>query len=139
MARGYPDYEGGKSKTFTVAEWAAFEGTDRNFYDVANNVVPGGVVVEAYVVPAGVTLVITQFSFMSNAAAIDDRDNNQMCEGIITDSVDGNLVRIGGNGGGSENFAKPLEILAGRAVTFWAVNNANHNCNLTVCAQAYEY
>lgn len=138
MARGYPDYEGGKAKTFTVAEWAAFEGTDRNFYDVVANAPPDGFILINYPVPAGVTLYITQFSFMSRASAIVDRDNSQLSEGIITDSIDGNQFRQGGNGGGGMDFRTPIAIVGGRSVIFWAVNNANHNCDLTVCAQAYE-
>ena len=139
MARGYPDHEGDKSGLYEKPEWAAFEGKDKNFYDVANNKASGLSVSESYVVPAGKTLYITSFSFICIAAAVADRDLNQMCYGWIHDGdLASTIWSQGGNGGGFATFSKPLVFAAGNTVSFACTNYANHNCNLAVSANGYE-
>lgn len=138
MVSGYPDYEGGKSKLYSGADWAALEAYDQNFFSFLANVLFNMATWVGYVVAAGRTLYITQISFSSHATAVADADNNQMCEGYIFDATTALwLYRRGGNGGGSEAFNKPIVGIALHTILMGCNNWANHNCDLSVSVEGY--
>ncbi len=139
MARGYPDYEGDKSKLFTVADWAAIEATDKNFEALLAGAVYADQAIVLYTVPPGRTLYITQFGFSSYASVAADGDNNQICRGLIYNlTLFANLWVTSGNGGDGLMFPKPLVVEAGHQVGFYSGNFSNHTCVLQVAAGGYE-
>lgn len=139
MARGYPDYEGDKQAIYLAPEWATKEGFERAFYQQSLNVAPLGGNILAYAVPAGVTLYLTQFGFLSRATLVADRDNNQMTDIFILDfTAVATLVVMGGNGGGFGMLPSYSKIPGGHNLQIQVHNFANHNCDLWLFAAGYE-
>jgi len=135
---GYPDFEGQKSKLFTVADWAAVEATDINLTAAVANVLFGFGVLVIYLVPAAQTLYITQISFSSRANLAASGDLPQICQGQLFNVTTGIfLYRQGGNGGGGRNFAKPIVIPGGETLDVIVINYANHACDVEVHAGGY--
>lgn len=137
MASGYPDYEGTKSKLFTVSDWAAVRATDKNFTGTAVNKTRGTGVISAYAVPTGSTLYITGASFdiYSNAAA----DYDHFLHGQIgLKSGATYLCRLGGIGGKAISFDKPLVIAGGTNFNIEITTQANVACNLGYSVWGYE-
>lgn len=139
MASGYPDFEGQKSKLFTVADWAAVLATDKELNFYVNDVIYGNYGYLDYTVPAGKTLYVTEISFLMYASDEADADNNQI--GVVslknqTDTTYHGLV--GGNGGGYLHLSKPAVFTAGKVVRLLVWNNANHTCNVEGYAGGYE-
>ena len=137
MARGYPDFEGGKVNLQTIAEWAAKEGVDKNFYAVGANKARGFGASVTYRVPAGKALYITHFSFSNYAFVAADSDNNSIGYAYITDLALPDY-QVGGNGGGSMVLPKPFVIAAGADFIGVVRNQANHNCNTEITVGGYE-
>ncbi|GAH78071.1 unnamed protein product, partial [marine sediment metagenome] len=124
------EYEGGKSKTFTVAEWAAFESTDKDFRAFGNNKAWGAGASIFYTPPAGKTLYITQVTGRTLSTLQEDADNNQICSLSLQDFTAGILkLDIGGNGGAGFPLYKPLVIPGGNLMVINFDNLANHNCS----------
>ena len=142
MARGYPDYEGGKSGLYLKPEWAAFEAIDMTFEGATPVPVSWGVsLTVSYTVPSGKTLYITDVSWWGKADAAADGDNNQIASLWILDVLDPtqtNWFRSAGNGGGAASFSKPIVIPAGHRLDFVVKNEANHVCNIAVAGCGYE-
>jgi len=138
VASGYPDYEGNKSKTYTVADWAAKEGTSLNKGGVhINDMVFGEYISEAYTVPTGKVFYITQFYFSSRAVNAADGDKSQMCFGQLQVAGFIKLFK-GGNGGGSISPITPIPVVAGVEVIGNCVCYANHAVKLGVGYGGYE-
>lgn len=139
MPHGYPDWEGGKSRVYSAADWAAVEGIDINLRKIAPGIGSGGGSYIDHPVPAGKTLYISQMSFACIAQNEADRDNNQICMGEIYDFDDG-VTRFsqGANGGGGLSFAKPIPIKALHTVWVRIWNFSNHPCNLYIAFGGYE-
>lgn len=141
MARGYPDFEGDKSKLYSVPEWAAYEATDKTFTTSDTDVAPDGSIFEEYEVDADKTLYISSVTFTATASAQADRDNNEMCELIIYKWAPAPTVAyclMGGNGGGQVTFPKPPVIEGGQILRVYVYNRANHNLNLKLNALGHE-
>lgn len=137
MPRGYPDFEGDKVGLYLKPEWAAKEGVDKNFYAVGADKAFGAGADGSYVVPAGKTLYITQYSYYNRAVLAADADNNQMCWGYLTDLIIADVV-FGGNGGGGGILKKPWVIIAGATMKWYIKNTANHNCHIGLVINGYE-
>lgn len=139
MTRGYPDYEGGKSKLYTVDEWAAFEGIDKNLFLTAVNKASGILTTGTYIVPSGKTLYVSGLGFSLVASEADDRDNNQIGYALLSGTL---LVTkysvVGGNGGGMAIFDKPIVIASGYTLNYSLANYANHNCDGYLSVWGYE-
>ena len=139
MARGYPDFEGQKSKLFTVADWAAVEATDKNLYGFGNDKAFAGSASVSYAVSVGKAFYIATVNIHSHATAVANADLNQIVDGLVWDNTDGTtLARLGGNGGASVSYVKPIVIPSGHTVIFYVYNWANHNCNINITALGYE-
>lgn len=135
----YPDFEGPKRGVYDPFSWGAVEGVDKNFTAFATNKGYQGKAENAYVVPAGKTLYIKQFSFQANGSAAADRDKQQACVGGIYSSDLGDYKWWqGANCGGGFPFTTPLVFEAGDTVTFLCYNYSNHNCDLGVAAGGIE-
>lgn len=134
----YPDYQGGKSRVYTPAEWAAFEGTDINLFGFAVNVANGLFAQVLYAVPVGSTLYITYFTFAIWAPLVADADNNQIGQMRLLNTTTGvTYADIGGNGGAGLVLAKPIVVPGGDTVGGYAINRANHNCDLDIFVAGY--
>jgi len=139
MANDYPDFEGDKSGIHLKADWAAHEGIDKNIFATLTNCVKNAVVVGSYLVPAGKTLYVTEFSFAIWATNAADADNNQfgyaylveLGLGLVTDIV-------GGNGGGFMPLAKPAVFTAGQTMRAVVSCQTNHFSEIRVTAHGYE-
>ena len=139
MASGYPDFEGGKSKLFTVAEWAALEATDKNFSASGEDVAFGLDAGLVYTVPAGKKLYITQIACSLSAYLEADGDNNQICRLYLWNETDDEYTAIiGGNGGAMMVFNKPIVFEAGIIVWIFVTQKANHNCDVWLFGSGYE-
>lgn len=135
----YPDYEGGKSKLFTAADWAALEATDVNFAVTGNNIAFNTTVQTVYVVPAGRTLYISHVAFQIYADLIASGDLNQMGRVALSDTTAGVVpVSAGGNGGGSMALVKPMVIPAGHTFSLSVTSHANHNVDVDGTCSGYQ-
>lgn len=135
----YPDFEGGKSKLFTVADWAAIEATDKSFHGgegAADNL---ATYVLSYAVPAVKTLYITWFAIVAYTLVVANQEKPQICAGYIQDFT--TLVvkaRLGGNGGAALPLNKPVVIDGGHTVYFAVLNVTGHAADIFVAAGGYE-
>ena len=141
MARGYPDFEGGKAGTYSIDEWAASEGYDQNLYTTANNIAINGNTNLTYLVPAGRTLYIVSISIFAFGFNDADKDNNQMCSVRLLKTLplpQELLAGIGGNGGAGIVFRKPVRFTTGQTLTLYGDNRANHAQTIGINALGYE-
>ena len=141
MARGYPDFEGGKAGLYSIADWTAKEATDKNFFSSALSKTYGQVDEESYTVPAGKTLYITQFYCYAIASNVADGDNNQICGASLYRSnpaPQSTYAHLAGNGGGAVALPKPAVFTAGETMIMAVASYANHTCNIGVGASGYE-
>lgn len=121
------------------AEYAALTGVDKNFSTTADNKATGQSVYGSYTVTTGKTLYICGLSFVICAYAAANADLNQIGHGYLNNYTDGlNFGDLGGNGGGSIVFSKPIAIAAGKEFRYYCVNLSNHACNLYIAAWGYE-
>jgi len=120
-------------------EWAASQGTDKNFYGAAPGLSFLGYAYAAYTVPTGKKLFISSISGSLRADLAANGDLNQMCfVGIYNHDTGLYIVQLGGNGGAGMNFPKPIVIAAGTTVWFITGCLANHSCTANVAANGYE-
>lgn len=139
MTNDYPDFEGGKSGLYSVAEWAAKEGADKNFRIQGLNKANAEGVSGYYTVPTGKTLYMCGASFHIFATASLNADLNQIgMFALINVTTSTVLFRGGGNGGGSCIFSRPIVFTAGQQMQYHCVPYANHNCNLDATFWGYE-
>jgi hypothetical protein len=139
VADDYPDFEGGKSKLFTVADWAALEATDKTFTLAADGYGFGDSAYVLYTPDAGKTFYVTDFSILVVASEAADGDKPQMCAGQIYDATDDKVLwRQGGNGGIGQSFNIPIAVDGGHEVRFYALVYANHSCQIGISAKGYE-
>lgn len=139
MVMDYPDYEGGKSKLYSGADWAAIDAYDVNLYSFLVNAGPGLFAAINYVVPAGLTLFVTNFGGECAANLIADADKNQMCHIRLYNVTTAEyLGEQGGNGGAYINLTKPAVILTGQNVQARIYNSSGHNCNLDLHMGGYQ-
>ena len=142
MAKGRPDFSPTAVDVVLQPEWAAKEGTDKNFKASKEVTTYGDGAAVTYEVPAGKTLVITQIGGRSRARLQADANNNQMCEVTIYE-YDGlgyvAVETVGGNGGAYMALKKPRVFEAGDKVQFGISNWANHDVHTWVNASGYEY
>lgn len=134
-----PDGQGLNYGLLMAAEWAAREGNDKDFICAAGNLGVGNSVTDTYVVPAGKTLYINEYSFSCEATGPADRDLNQIVTMRIRNSTTGvDAVFTGGNGGGGGSLPKPVEFTAGQTMTLQCYNSANHSCHVVATCHGYE-
>ena len=134
-----PDGLGLTADLILRPEWTVLESHDKSFVAGVVDAATGVSVTVAYVVPAGKTLYITQFSWRSKGNLVADRDNNHMCDGIILDVTSASYYWYqGSNAGGAAHLVKPISIPSAHTVNFDCTNLANHNCDLVVFAAGYE-
>jgi len=138
MAHGYPDFEGNKSKLFTVADWAAIEATDINFHSGLNNAANLACHLLNYVVPAGRTLYITYYTITAFTIVVADQEKPQICTGYIQDVTAGIvLMRLGGNGGAEIPLNKPVVIPGGNTARFAVCNFTGHVADIFLASGGY--
>jgi hypothetical protein len=139
MARGYPDFEGGKQRVYLVPEWAAKEAKDKSFSALLLNAASGLFTFVTYVVPAGKTLYITQLSaFIVGAAAADqDKPHSAIVEAAESGAPT-YYWRQGCDTGLGVSLSKPIVFKAGETAWFGITNWANHICHISVLAAGYE-
>lgn len=139
MAHGYPDFEGGKRGLYSVADWAAYEGVDKNFAHDTAALTWGGSEHLSYSVPEGKTLFISGMSFTIFPESGEDADNNQIGEiHLINATTLEAPAVIGGNGGGGIVFSKPVRFKAEEELQLYVVCKANHICFMRVTCWGYE-
>ena len=119
--------------------WAAINATDKNFILASGGLAWSANAYGTYTVPANKTLYLCGMAFTSYAGSAADADSNQM--GMIflfnvTDSV--NLPCLGGNGGGSVVFSKPIKVAANKQLKYAVYNWANHNVIMWASVWGYE-
>ncbi len=136
MARGYPDFEGGKVALYTVADWAAKEGTVivRSTFDADVDFL--GFVTIPYLVEEGHTFYLTFVSGICVPNDENEGDSNQIC-GIEVAIAALMYPSLGGNGGASACYTPPIRVTEGQIL---AVNNrsyADHNVTLWVGLLGY--
>jgi len=120
-------------------EWAAAQGTDKNFRASQAGLSFGTYGYASYAVPTGKTLYITHIGGYSYAHAVADADKNQiMAISIYDATAPGYLFETGGNGGAFANLSKPIRVPAEHTVWFMAWNFANHDCDVSVSVSGYE-
>jgi hypothetical protein len=121
------------------AQWAAEEGTDKDFDGGDLNQATGVRVTTSYLVPVDKILYITHLSGDCHATAVANRELNQICAVTIynvTDAV--TMTYIGGNGGAVASYSKPITCQGGKIYDFSVINWSGHNCDLGVSAYGYE-
>lgn len=139
MARGYPDFEGAKSKLFTVADWAALEATDKNLSSLGGNKGYGGSLNLDYTVPSDKTLYIVGASFMIYAETSTDYDHFLLAVINLVDNTAGvTFARYGGLGGGVISLNKPFVVSADSLFRGQVINFSNITCTLSISAWGYE-
>lgn len=137
--RGYPDYEGGKSRLFTVAEWAALEGTDKTFskYDIFTGF--GTSTTKVYTVSPATVLYIMQYTAVLIAAAAANADLPQHFMFTIEDVTGGEYwVHDGGDGGVRLAMSKPIVFPAGHQMRIILESDSNHACSGGFTVFGYE-
>ena len=118
-------------------DWQAYQGNDKNFYGTGGDVATGYSIVVLYTVTAGKTLYLVSAGASLWAHAAANRNNNQIC--CLFVQVNGVTVfAIGGNGGASVTYPKPIKVTAGVQVGIYAGNYSNQNGDLQVCGFGYE-
>ncbi len=137
MASGYPDFEGDKQKVYLAPEWAAKETKDKNI-DKWGTLAVDGFTYATYAVPTGKTVFITGMAFSAYGTDIIDRDLPQIA--VVSLWISSGThpdAEIGGNGGGSIVFAKPMVATAGQIIWLYIYNRAGHG--LTINGQWWGY
>lgn len=121
------------------AEWSALAGTDKNFSLNGINEPSGEVIHGSYTVTTGKTLYICGLSFYIYAYAAANGELNQIgCAFLNNYTNTTDLAYIGGNGGGSITFPKPIPLEADKVLRYYVGNESNHNCTMGVTAWGYE-
>lgn len=134
----YPDYEGGKSKLYTAADWAALQATDITFHSGLNNAAVLAQHVLDYAVPAGRTLYVTYFTISCYTIVLADADKPQIVSGWIQNFTTAVvLMRLGGNGGAQISLNKPVRIPGGNTVRFGVTNFTAHVADIWIAAGGY--
>jgi len=120
-------------------EWAAKTGEDKVFNVIASDRAWGYGGETTYVVPTGKTLYITEVASISAAASIGDNEKHQFMELRLGEAGGAEPYSyLGGNGGCSQSFPKPLVYEAGETFTLGVKNNVGHNSSMIGTAQGYE-
>ena len=139
MARGYPDFEGGKSGVYLKPEWAAKEGVDKNFTRASGvQKAWGQEDFLTYTVPAGKTLYIVQASLSVSAVFEADADNNQLADFEVGIFGVRTLAHFAALGGGTIVFPKPQVIEAGQVFRVNSRCRSNHKVVLVFSVTGYE-
>jgi len=127
MARGFPDYEGGKAGLYPAGFWAAYEGKEVTIRNNAGGKTFAQATTADYTPAVGKTLYITDISFYAFASVVANADNNQFVNFYLAypDLLTWHVM-IGGNGGGYVQLARPLKVDAGETVSARLVARANH-------------
>lgn len=137
MARGYPDYEGEKSKLFTVADWAAIEATDKNVSGLSAAKAWGQTHDINYTVPAGTTTYVCVVSIAAFAQLIADADLHQTVRGALyLDAIV--VLELGGDGGQVISLAKPIAGTVGVVIKLRIWNYSAHSSFLSGVWNGYE-
>lgn len=139
MASGYPDYEGGKSRVYSVADWSVIQGIEVNLTASGANQVWGVTIGISSLIPAGTTRYLTGVSWVIAPAAAADYDHHAHFEGYIKENLAGTyLAAIGGNGGGYLSLTRPLVFAAGEICRLEIVSRCNVRCNMRVTGWGYD-
>ena len=140
MAHGRPDFSPTAVDVVLRPEWAAKEGTDKEFSAEGINVAAYGLVEVEYTIPAGKTLVITNVSFYAGVNAGANSELNQFCRIRVKEVVTNTTRWVqGGNGGGQVSLNKPLVFDAGEAINCAIRNMSNHVVECGIFAAGYEF
>ncbi len=139
MAHGRPDFSPTAVDVVLRPEWAAKEGTDKNFVASGNMAGEGQAVPLSYTVPDGKILYITQYTFVIYALLPADSELNQFGSlNMLNGTTYVYLALDGGNGGGRFVFSKPAVFLAGEELSTVLSNRTNHGCYGAFTVQGYE-
>ncbi|MBA7589015.1 hypothetical protein ES708_31088 [subsurface metagenome] len=133
------DIDAQSAGIYLQADWAALQGTDKNFVVTVLDKEVDGQVYGAYSVPGTKTLFVCGISFYIHATAYADRDLNQMGRAAVYNFTDSIILgSIGGNGGGGIVFAKPIPLASNKILWYEAFNLSNHAVDIGVTAWGFE-
>lgn len=137
MARGYPDYEGGKSGLYLKPEWAAKEGTHKVFALTKPLAAYDDAEYDSYLVPAGKVLFVHSATLSAFASAAADADKAQH---FRTTLQIGSVVYFsqGGDGGATIALLPPMRINGGSYFQMGIVNKSNHALRIELSVAGYE-
>lgn len=138
MARGFPDWSGPKVGVYLQPEWAAKEGTDKNF--VAGNSAADFAEVASivYDVPAPKTLYITQLTASLNATEKPFTVVVQPILVLLQTVALGVILSIGGAPGVGMTFPKPITIEGGDELVATVANVGNLVSIIRITVGGYE-
>jgi hypothetical protein len=120
-------------------DWAAKEGTDKQFQAAENNIEYFDAVLDSYTVPTGKTLFITTLSCESDPSNIGDAQKRaQLSLSVHNSSTGKDVFEIGCDGGGCWTLTKPVSFSAGTLVLFCLQNLADHKRHLRIHVYGYE-
>lgn len=135
------DIEAQSVGLYSYPEWAAKEGEDKNFSATGSLKGWAEYVREEYTVPTGKVLYICGMSFAIFASLGDDYDHHLHFSGSLYDATDATpvlLAPLGGNGGGSIIFSKPIAFTADKKMRLNLMNASGVDCNLYAACWGYE-
>lgn len=136
MARGYPDFEGGKVALYSIADWAAKEGNAVIQTGLNNAAAFEDTASITYTVPSGYTFYLALISGSCLANDAIEGDSNQMCRLEI--NIGGTLYPyIGGNGGALAHYSPPVKVATGIQVTVRFRSLADHEVTLNSAILGY--
>lgn len=139
MARGYPDWEGGKSRVYSGADWAAIEGIDKNFY--AGNLLAGWAdsAIETYNVPSGKALYICGVACLIVPLLVADVDATIRCWFKLEEGITGTYrLQESSYGGNSIVLPKPLVWIGDEQFKATIFSMSNVTVAITLNAWGYE-
>lgn len=137
MARGYPDFEGDKSGVYLTPEWAAKEGVDKTIVVSKQDAAWGEFGSTTYTVPTAKTLYLNNMSFTIHAENAADYDHSLYGVAWLVIGAT-TYATLGGLGGGSVTFPKPVKLVAGEVLGVLVANYSNVDCRLVVTVAGYE-
>ncbi len=119
--------------------WADIEGRDRSLLMNQALVNYNDAFDLLYMVPAGKTFYLTDYSAFLWASAAGNAELNQMCAVEIVDATTGvTIVSSGGNGGVVGTLKREVTIPGGDVLMGTLYNGSNHGCRASLCMLGYE-
>ena len=134
------DIEAQSVGIFLQPDWQAKEGNDKNFRAADVNTNWGDGVGPIYQVPTGKTLYITGMSGAIIPTASTDYDHFHYCREVIYKHVDGGnpLAEIGGVGGVSIQFTKPITFQSEEKMALLLTNHSGVECSIYASCWGFE-
>jgi len=120
------------------ADWSAIHGEDKNVYGILG-LTSGTSGSVGYTVTAGKTLYITDVGVAVYAQSEADRDKPQICKlTMYNATTTATEAVLGGNGGCSKGFVKPISVGEGEQMQAHVLNGSGHDIHVAVSFHGYE-